>query len=93
MSRYYIAIPKSQAKPMAIQVISEDDNNPINILDVSANVPFLSVETDGKTEIKIEFKEGVEIVSSYYSVTAKIENDKKRSLFAKMTVNVTSDDK
>jgi hypothetical protein len=90
LSQYFVTVSPSQPEPINIQVTPEDENNPISILDVSVDVPFLSVETDGKTEIKIGFKEVEEIVSGYYFVTAEIENAKKRTSQAKITIHVPS---
>jgi hypothetical protein len=93
LSQYFVTVSSSLLEPIGIQVTSEDENNAINILDVSVDAPFLSVETDGKTEIKIGFKQDVEFVPGYYFATAKIENVRKRSSLAKMTVYVPSGDK
>lgn len=92
LSQYFFTLPKSQEMPILVRVTPEDTNNPIVILDASADALFLSVETNGQTEIKIGFKQGVEIIPGYYSVTATIENARKRSSLAKITVYVSSGD-
>ena len=93
LSQYFVMLPKTQQEPFAVQVTPEDANNPVNILDVSSDAAFLSVTTDGKSEIKIGFKEGVEVVHGYYFVDVKIESVTKRVSLAKMTVHVPADSK
>ena len=92
LSQYFVTLPKSRTEPVIVQVTPEDANNPVGILEASADTPFLFVETDGLAEITIGFKEGVEIVPGYYSVTATIENARKRSSLAQMTIYVSSGD-
>lgn len=94
LSQYFVTIPKTQSEPVVIQVTPEDTNRPINkIFDISSDADFLSISTDGKEEIKIGFKEGVEITPGYYCVTAKIENTRSRSSLARMTIHVSSENK
>ena len=93
LSRYFATISESQSEPIEIQVAPEDEDTPVSILDVSAEVDFLSVESDGNSAINIGLKEGTEIVPGYYSVTIKMESARKRSSLTKMTVHVSSGDK
>lgn len=88
-----MTVSESPSAPIEIHVVPEDENDSISIVETLSDASFISVETDGVAVIKIVLKNDLTVVPGYYSVFAKIENTRKRSFTAKVTVHITAAEK